>query len=101
MSTEDTFDTATEDIFNLLGVDGIFTPNIGDTVECKVHLVTGIVNEPYTDSKVWGTDKTVEAILDVIGKEPDKDETFTIGGVVYTVCTVIANDGRFVTVTVK
>ena len=101
MSIEDIFDTAITDIFNLLGVDGIFTPNIGDAVECKVNLIIGTANEPYTESKVWGSDKSIEAILSVIGKEPDNGETFTIDEVVYVVKKVTANDGRFVTVAVK
>ena len=101
MSFDDIFDIADDIIFDTTGVDATFTPSVGDAVECKVNFVTGRVNEPYTDSKVWGTDKTVEAILDIIGKEPDKGETFTINLVVYTVQKVIANDGRFVTVAVK
>ena len=101
MSFDDVFDIADDLIFDACGVDATFTPTVGDAVECKVNFVIDTSDEPYTESKVWGSNKTIEAILDVIGKEPDKGETFTINFVVYTVQKVIANDGRFVTVAVK
>lgn len=107
MSTmSDAFDQAIEDIFSKLGVDAVFTTGWVDTdwvdTDCKVDLSTGIQNEPFgVDAQAWGNNVTIEAILSEIGKEPDKDDTFTIDGTVYTVQTVQENDGRTVKVVVK
>lgn len=97
----DAFDQAIEDIFSKLGVDAVFTTGWVDT-DCTVNLSTDIQNEPFgVDAQVWGSNITIEAILSEIGKEPDKDDTFTIDGTVYTVQTVQANNDRTVKVIVK
>jgi len=102
MSIEDIFDTAAEDIFDTLGVDATFTPSIGDPVEdIKVNLMRDTDFEPSSSLQTWGSNIIIEAILDDLGKEPDKDETFTINLIVYTVQSVLENDGRFVRVMVK
>jgi hypothetical protein len=44
---------------------------------------------------------TIEAALDDLGKEPDRDETFTVGSIVYTVLSVQENDGHTVKVQVR
>lgn len=97
----DIFDQAIKDIFSKLGVDAVFTTGGVDT-DCKVSLSTGIQNEPLgVDAQVWGNNVTIEVILSEIGKEPDKNDTFTIDGTVYTVQAVQENDDRTVKVVVK
>ena len=97
----DIFDIAIKDIFTKLGVDAVFTTGVTDT-SCKVDLLTGIQNEPFgVDANVWGNNITIEAILSEIGKEPDKDDTFTINEVIYTVQSVQENNGKTVKVAVK
>lgn len=106
-TAEEIFNQAAEDIFDKQGVAATYTPSIGDPVVCQVNVVRGIDLEPQGfDSQVWGSGITLEAVLSVIGKEPDTDETFTITegdyeDTVYTVLTVLENDGRFVKVAVK
>lgn len=97
----DVFDQAIEDIFSKLGVDAVFTTGGVDT-DCKVDLSTGIQNEPFSvDAQVWGNNVTIEAILAEIGKEPDKNDTFTIDETIYIVQTIQENDGRTVKTVVK
>jgi len=97
-------DTADDEIFNRLGKAATYTPSSGSPVSCMVdYLISTDLQPSGYDAVVWQTSKTIEAILDVIGKEPDAGETFTITltGEVLTVKKVIKNDGRFVTVAVK
>ena len=107
MTAEEIFDKAAIDIFNKAGISAIYTPAVGDPVICQIDLIQDIDLEPAGfDAQIWGRGKTIRAILDVLGKEPDTDETVTIQegkyqDVVYTVKTVLENDGRFVTVVVK
>lgn len=102
MSEEDTFDEIGEDLFDDLGVDATFTPSVGDPVSCKVNLEIGVDLQPGgLDAQVWRSETTIEYRLAEVGKEADRDETFTVGGTVYTVKDVVENDGRFVKVNVK
>lgn len=97
----DAFDQAIEDAFSKLGVDAVFTADWVDT-DCTVNLLTDIQNEPFgVDAQVWGSNSTIEAILSEIGKEPDKGDTFTVDGTVYTVQSVQENNNRTVKVVVK
>ena len=99
---EEIFNQAAEDIFSEIGQDAIFTPSVGDSVECKVNLERDVDLEPHGfDSQIWGRGITIEAILSVLGKEPDSGESFTVDETVYKVQTVQANDGRFVKMVVK
>jgi hypothetical protein len=102
MTADEIFNEAAEDLFDQLGQDAIFTPTMGDPVNCKVNLEHDVDLQPGGfDSQVWGEGITIEAILSVLGKEPDQGETFTVGETDYTVQTVQENDGRFVKVVVK
>ena len=104
---EEIFDAAAIDIFNAAGVSATYTPAVGDPVTCKINYLQDVDLEPEGyETQVWGKGKTVEAVLGVIGQEPDTDETFTITAgkyidTVLTVQTVIENDGIFVKVAVK
>jgi len=103
MTAEEIFDQAAEDIFDQMDTkDAVFTPTAGDPVPCKINLERDVDLEPHGfDSQVWSRGTTIEAILNVLGKEPEKGETFTVGETVYTVQTVQENNGRFVKVVVK
>lgn len=107
MTAEDIFEQAAEDIFDQEGIAATYTPSIGDPVTCQIDYVQDVDLEPEGyESQIWGRGKTIEAVLSIIGKEPDADETFTITegkyiDTVLTVQTVIKNDGLFVTVAVK
>jgi len=102
MTAEGIFDQAAEDIFNQIGQDAVFTPSAGDPVACKVNIERDVDLEPHGyDSQVWGRGITIEAILSILGKEPDQDENFTVEETEYTVQTVQENDGRFVKMVVK
>jgi len=80
-----------------------FTPGVGSPVEdVAVDLITAIEDQPGTlDAQVWGTDTTIEYLLDDIGSEADEGDVFSIDGTDYTVTRVLQNDGRFVKVAVK
>jgi hypothetical protein len=103
VSADDIFDQAAMDMFDQMDTkDAVFTPAVGDPVPCKINLEFDVDLEPHGfDSQVWSRGTTIEAILNVLGKEPDKGETFTVGETDYTVQTVQENDGRFVKVVVK
>ena len=96
------FSNVIADIFNTIGDDAIFTPAGGAPVDCKVDLVTEVDSQPHQFSTTaWAQGKTIEAILSVIGKEPDRGDIFTIDGTDYTVEAVVENDGYCVKVVVK
>lgn len=96
MTAEETFDQAATDIFNKLGVDGVYHPNVGDPVSLKVNVEKGNILSPDDfEMQTWQPGITIEAILENLGKEPDIDETIVVGSTTYTVASVIENDGRF------
>ncbi|GAG30475.1 unnamed protein product [marine sediment metagenome] len=106
-TAEEIFNQAAIDIFNKQGVAALYTPSVGDPVSCQVDIERDVDLEPDGfNAQIWGRGITVEGILSVLGKEPDTDETFTITegdfiDTVYTVKTIIENDGRFVKAVVK
>lgn len=106
-TAEEIFDQAAEDIFDKEGVAALYTPSVGDPVICQVDVERDVDLEPAGfESQIWGRGVTIEAILSVLGKEPNTGETFKITegnyiNTVYTVQTVLENDGRFVKVVVK
>ena len=68
-----------------------------------IHIEKGIdLQPPGFATRVVSQSKTIEAALSDLGKEPSEDETFTTtAGTVYTVLSVIENDGHTVKVHVK
>lgn len=99
------FDELAEDLFNDedLTVVADFTPSGGSPVEdIRVNLMRAVEDQPGAlDAQVWGTDTTIEYLLDDIGSEANEGDVFTIDGTDYTVTRVLQNDGRFVKVGVK
>lgn len=93
------FDQAAIDIRKaMFEYTATFTPAVGDAVsDIKVNLITGTEYQPGSiEAQVWGSEKTIEYLLDDIGREVNRDETFLIGTTTYTVQGIQENDGRFV-----
>lgn len=80
-----------------------YTPAVGDSVSCLVHIRKETLMQPGSfEAQIYGQETTVEGLLSVFGKEPDRGETFTtVGGTVYTVQSVLENDNRIVKAVVK
>lgn len=101
MSEEAAFDTMADDLFDQLGVDATFTPAAGDPVALKVVFKTISAFQPTSyETRSWQGEVSIEFVIDDLGREPNRAETFTVDSVVYTVQGVLANDGRFCTVAV-
>lgn len=99
---ETIFDNAAEDLFNRIGRDAVYQPIVGSPVSCKIVIERDVDLEPFgLNAQVWGKGITIEAILSVLGKEPDAEETFTVDGIIYEVQTIKENDEIFVTMVVK
>jgi len=85
-------------------VRATYRPVSGASVDnVLIHVEKGIdLQPPGFATRVVSQSKTVEAALSDLGKEPSEDETFTTtAGTVYTVLSVIENDGHTVKVHVK
>jgi hypothetical protein len=101
MSEEAAFDTMADDLFDQLGVDATFTPATGDPVALKVVFKSMLAMQPTSyETRSWQGEDSIEFVLDDLGREPNRGETFTVESTVYTVQGVVANDGRFCTVAV-
>ena len=100
-TAEDIFDQAARDAFDVLGRPATFTPATGDPVTLQVSLEQEVDFQPAGEAAVWETGATIEYVLEDLGREADPGETFTIDTTVYTVKSVIENDGRFIRVAVK
>lgn len=81
-------------IFTAAGEAAVFTPATGDPIPCFVFIDFNVMLQPSgMEAQVWETGTTIEALLSDIGREPDRGETFTVDGVVYTVKAIATNDG--------
>jgi hypothetical protein len=91
------FDNVADDVMTSIGeYSAIFTPAIGDPVTLTVDMSTGIEYQPGSiEAQVSGNERIIEYVLDDIGREVNRDETFTIDSTVYTVQGIQENDGRF------
>jgi hypothetical protein len=79
-----------------------FTPTTGAAKVVSVIIDKSVDLQPAGfSSAVVAQSITIEAILAELGKEPDRDETFTVSGTVYTVLSVVENDGYTVKVQVR
>jgi hypothetical protein len=79
-----------------------FTPATGTPVSLRCELVKSVNPQPSGyDGLVWEQQTTIEAVLADLPRQPNKSETFTINGVIYSVKEVIADDGYFVRMAVK
>lgn len=84
-------------------VTSVFLPSGGPSCSCQIMISRGVSLQPGGfESAVSAQGITIEAALDDLGKEPDRGETFTVlsPATVYTVLSVIENDGHTVKVQV-
>jgi hypothetical protein len=76
------------------GEPAIFTPAAGEPADCMVFLEFAVDLQPAgIESRTWERGITIEALLTEIGREPDREEIFTVDGVEYTVQAILENDG--------
>jgi hypothetical protein len=88
------FAAALPGIFDAAGEDAVFTPATGDPIPCKVFIDFNVMLQPAgTEAQVWELGTKIEALLSVIGREPNRGETFTVDLVVYTVKAILEDDG--------
>ncbi|MGD8387329.1 MAG: hypothetical protein PVG49_09300 [Desulfobacteraceae bacterium] len=97
------FDHAGEDLLSTMGgIEGTYTPSGEDPLPVSAFVDKGVQAQPGPyDAQAWQQGITIEAMLKDLGREPDRDDTFTLGGTTYTVLAVIENDGRYVRVSVR
>jgi len=93
--------------FSARGEDAVFTPATGDPIPCKIFISFNVALQPNgVETQVWQQGTTIEAFLVdptpngtgvAIGREPNRDETFTLdipsNDTVYTVQAILENDG--------
>jgi hypothetical protein len=88
------FAAALPGIFEAAGEAAVFTPSVGAAVPCFVFIDFDVDLQPSgMEAQVWERGTTIEALLSVILKVPDRGETFTVAGRGYTVKSIAANDG--------
>ena len=105
MGLRGVFAAALPGIFEAAGEDAVFTPATGDPVSCQVFIDFSVMLQPAgVEAQVWERGTTIEALLSVIGREPNRGETFTLdipaAGTIYTVQAPLENDGLTVKVVV-
>ena len=92
------FAAALPGIFDATGEDAVFTPATGDPIPCKVFIDFNVMLQPSgVEVQVWQQGTTIEALLSVLGREPNRGETFTLDipadDTTYTVQAILENDG--------
>lgn len=83
--------------------DAVTATYSGSGLPCAVMIAKGIVLQPGGFvSAVSAQGITIEAALDDLGQEPDRGDTFVVASpaAVYTVLSVLENDGHVVKVQV-
>ena len=102
MAYDDVIDGSLADIFSVMGRSATYNPSGMDPVSLKVILEKDVELQPggYS-SQVWEKGSTIEALLDDLGKEPDRDETIVIGSDTWTIQSIERNDGRCVKMVVS
>jgi hypothetical protein len=72
----------------------VFTPAAGDPVSLQILFTPAVDLQPGgVTAQVWEQGTTIEVIYADIGREPNRGETITYDGTVYTIQTILANDG--------
>jgi len=96
------FGNALRDIFNSpIGDDAVYTPSGGMSIACRVIITRDVLLQPASmDTQVFDHGTTIEAILEDIGAEPNRGDTFVIGTETFTVQSIEQNDGLTVKVIV-
>lgn len=88
-----------ENIRDNFGYTAVFTPSSGSPVTLLVEYEEYAEQEPTGyDSTIKQKKQTIEFLKSDLAAEPNVDETFTIGAVVYKVKTIDLEDRWFMTV---
>jgi len=94
-------DSVAPAILDALGESAVYTPSGGAAVACTVDIVHNVMLQPSgIETQVWQRGTTIEALLDEIGVEPGRGDTFVVREQTYTVQAVMENDGVTVKVVV-
>jgi len=84
------------------GEEAIFHPATGEGIPCHVFIDFDVdVKVEDLETQVWERTTVIEADLAEIGREPVRDEGFTVAGVMYRVKRILGNDGFSVKAAVK
>jgi len=84
-----------------IGAPAVYTPLIGDTVDCHVIVKHDSELRPESlDIGVVEVGTTIKCLYSTIG-EPDHGSTFTVDGAVYRVARIDSNNRIFVKVVVN
>ena len=88
------FSAFAADIIGIIGVDGTYTTSTGTEITCTVDVNAEVRQQPDGfESRAWASRKTVDVLVADIGREPNEGETIAVGTSLYTVESVIDNDG--------
>ena len=101
MGLRGVFTAALPGIFAAAGEDAVFTPAAGDAVACKIFIDFNVLLQPAgVEAQTWERGTTIEVLLSVLGREPDRGEIFTYDSIDYAVRAILENDGLTVKMTV-
>jgi hypothetical protein len=93
---------AGEDILKMAGADAVYTPNDGPDVPCRVHIDHDLDRQPSGYSgQIYGSGIMLKTLLHILGKRPERGETFTVGETTYHVDDTHKSNGIFVVCTVR
>jgi len=82
--------------------EAVYTPVVGDAVTIDIYLDQAVNPQPSGfDSMTWAKQHSIECLLSDLTAEPNKGDTFVVGGTIYTVQAIFLNDGYFVGCMVK
>jgi len=96
------FRRAGEDILTANAVDAVYTPDDGPDIPCRVHISRDPDRQPSGyGGQIYGPGLRLKALLHVLGKPPERGETFTVGDTAYKVEDTPGNNGIFITCTVR
>lgn len=92
--TDNMKNTVAPAIFSALGDAATYTPAGGAAVSCTVDIKFNVMLQPAgIETQAWQRGTTIEAQLSEITSEPNRGDTFVVGGVTYTVQAILENDG--------
>jgi hypothetical protein len=93
---------AGEDILNTAGADAVYTPNDGPEVPCRVHVLNDMDRQPSGyGGQIYGPGIALKALSHVLGKRPERGETFAVGEMTYQVEDTRESNGIFVVCSVR
>jgi len=91
-----------ENIRDNFSYSATFTPATGSPVTLRVEYLESESDQPVgADGTMSRSRREVTFLLADLAAEPNRDETFTIGGTAYKVKQVVQRDNWFMTVAVK